>query len=233
MKRTNKTNKSNKPKKTKKAEKSKKKAKVNDDDEWVEPSDNSIPWLNAEPGKVTRAHLLAKPFHAVCSYIKENKIGWVKTLADFEIVSGRIKIEDYGYDSELAEKDPQSRYIIPVVVYDVAKDGTLGKNRKPGQVDFEIKLWSLSEPIYRRLYTQFKTWGQDLFHHDLLLTGVEKGSFKFFDDISVAPDCLAEHDDLSDAVEETWDKCPFADNYENLIARTFTEEELREMSGEK
>lgn len=211
--------------KAKKSEKSQ--ASTKDDDGWFEPAADGVEWLKAEPGKVTRVHLLAKPFHAFCSFIEQNKTGWVKTLAEFEVVKGRLNILEDGYDMELTGKDPQARYIVPVLVYDVKNDGSIGK-RDLENVEFSIKLWSMSEPIYRRLLGQYKTWGEDIFHHDLLLTGVEKGTYKFFEDISVSPDCFAESDELSETVEDEWSGYKFAETFKDFVGREYDEDELRE-----
>lgn len=206
-----------------------KKSAVSDDDAWFDPGDSSAEFLKAEPGKVTRVALMATPHIDFVSYIEDNKIGWVKTLSEYKKIDGvGINVTEIGYDQELTGKQPELRCIVPVIVYEVGKDGQMGKRQKPDTTDYSFKLWSMSEPIYKRLLAQYKTWGQEIFDHDLLLNGTKKGNFEFFDDISVAKDCIALDPDIAEDVTEAYSAFKYADNYADMVAREFTEEELRE-----
>jgi hypothetical protein len=218
------------PKKTKKSEKKKV------DTDWYDPAEagqDSLEWLKAEPGKVTRVMLMAAPHREYCSYIERNKVGSVQTLTKYEIIDGRYREMEPGLDQELTGKPPEPRYIVPVVVYDVKNDGTLGKKTDIEDVEFKFVLWGMSKPIYERLFKQFKQWGKAIFQHDLLLTGVKKGEFTFFDDVSVAPEAFALDDDLEDKVDSEWKSYKFRESFKDKVGKVMTAEELKEATSGK
>lgn len=218
--------------KSKKDSKKKKKA----DADWYDPAEagqNSLDFLKAEPGKVTRVKLMTKPHREYCSYIKQNKVGWMQTLTEYEIVDGRYREVKPGFDQELTGESCVPRYIVPVIVYDVKSDGTLGKKTDVEDIEFKFALWSMSFPIYERLFKQFKQWGDAIFEHDLLLTGVKKGEFVFFDDVSVAPEAFALDDDLSDKVNRDWENYKFRESFVDKVARVMTVEELKDATSGK
>lgn len=213
------------PKKTKKNEK-KKKA----DAAWYDPAEagqDSLEWLKAEPGKVTRVKLMAPPHREYCSYVEQNKVGWVQTLTEYEIVDGRYREVEPGLDQELTGEPCVPRYIVPVIVYDVKSDGTLGKKTDVEDIEFKFVLWTMSKPIYERLYKQFAQWGKAIFEHDLLLNGVKKGDFTFFDDISVAPEAFALDEDLEDRVDGDWENYKFRETFKDRVGKVMTMKELK------
>lgn len=210
--------------------KSKNKKKSDANADWSDPAEagqNSLEWLKAEPGKVLRVKLMTPPHREYCSYIEQNKIGWIQTLTEYEIVEGRYREIESGLDQELTGEPPVPRYIVPVIVYDVKSDGTLGKKTEIEDIEYSFKLWSMSFPIYERLFKQFKQWGSDIFEHDLLLTGTKKGNFVFFDDISVAPEAFCLDDDMSDKVERDWDTYKFREAFKDRVGKLVTVEELK------
>jgi len=211
-----------------------KKKKVNAD--WYDPAEagqNSLDWLKAEPGKVTRVMLMCPPHREYCSYIDQNKVGSVQTLTEYEIVDGRYREVKPGFDQELTGKPPDPRYIVPVAVYDVKSDGTLGKKMEIEDIEYKFVLWAMSKPIYERLFKQFKQWGEKIFEHDLLLTGVKKGEFTFFDDISVAPEAFALDDDLSEKVESDWESYKFRESFKDKVGKVMTTKELKDATSGK
>lgn len=204
-------------------------------DDWVDPSEsgqNKLSFLKAEAGKVTRVRLMAKPYREYCSFIDEHKIGWVKTLTEFEIVNGKFREIKPGLDQITTGKPPEPRYIVPVIVYDVDKDGTSGV--KPDKVSYSFMLWTMSMNIYERLFAQWKAWGTDLLEHDLLLTGVQKAKFTFFNDISVAKDAICLHPSVAEVVEADYANYKFGKTFKTLAGKILSEGELKKrLAGEK
>ena len=219
------------------ATKTKSKKKRKPDDEWFDPAEagqTGLEWLKAEPGSVTRIKLMAKPHREYCSYVKLNKIGFVQTLTEYKIDdNGRYREITPGLDQELTGEPPTPRYIVPVIVYDVKSDGTLPKKTAIEDLDYKFKLWSMSFATYERLYKQFVQWGPKLLDHDLLLNGVKKGDFVFFDDISVAPEALCMNEEIEDKVDGDWVSYKYRENFGEKVGKLLTEKELQALADGK
>lgn len=204
--------------------------------DWHDPAEsgiNKLSFLKAEPGQVTRIKLMAKPHREYCSYIEQHKIGWIITLTEFEIKNGKYREVQPGLDQTATGKPPEARYIVPVIVYETKKDGTFGKV-KPSEIEYTFMLWTMSLNIYDRLFAQWKAWGDDLFNHDLLLTGVKKGTFQFFSDISPAKDAACLHSSVKEQVEADYASYKFAKTFRERAGRKYTEAELTKLlNGEK
>ena len=208
------------------------KPKKQERDDWYSPDEsgqNNLNFLKAKPGEVSRVKLMDMPHREYCSYIEENDIKWILTLTEYEIVNGKYKELEPGLDQETSGKPPVARYIVPVIVYDVDKKGQMGKKDRPSDVEYKFALWAMSLPIYERLFAQYETWGDDLFEHDLLLTGVKKGTFEFFDTISVAKDSICMHKSIADEVQADYENYRFKESFKTMVAKTVTEEELENL----
>lgn len=208
------------------------KPKKQENDDWYNPSEsgqNNLNFLKAEKDVVARVKLMAMPHREYCSYIEENKIGWMLTLTEYDIVNGKYKELEPGLDQETTGKPPVARYIVPVIIYDVGKNGQMNKKDTPKDIEYSFGLWAMSLAIYERLFAQYETWGDDLFEHDLLLTGVKKGTFEFFDTISVAKDSICMHKSIAADIESDYNNFRFKDTFKTMVAKTLTEDELEDL----
>jgi hypothetical protein len=195
---------------------------------WADPRSLGVSdraFFKPEDGKTKRIHLMGDPVRAHVQYVQG--LGFIHTMCEYEDVRGTLVLREEGLDMQLLGKEPQLMWMVPVVVYDTDKKGQVG-NKKPENIEYEFQLWSFYATDYKRLYNMVVEWGYDEFNEkDLLVTGQKKGRYINADFAIAAKKALALQPGLKERIEAEFAAYQYRDA-ERWIARTVTEEELRE-----
>ncbi len=198
------------------------------DSAWTDPRSLGISdrtFFKAEDGKTRRIYLMADPIRAHVQFVPG--LNFIHTFSTFENRNGTLVMTEEGLDMELLGKEPQLMWMVPVLVYDTDKSGQLSGKK----VDYEFQLWSFYTNDYRRLYEIVTEWGVDEFKQkDLLITGVKKGRFINATISIAAKTAVCLRSGLKERVLSEFAAYQYRDA-KRWIARTVTEEELREAVG--
>lgn len=195
---------------------------------WADPRSLGVSdraFFKPEDGKTKRIHLMGDPVRAHVQFV--NGLGFIRTMCKYEDVNGTLVLRKEGLDMELLGKEPQLMWMVPVCVYDTDKKGQVG-NKKPENIEYEFQLWSFYATDYKRLYSIVVEWGYDEFNSkDLLVTGTKKGKYVNADFQLAAKEALCLQPGLKERIDGEFAAYQYRDA-ERWIARTVTEEELRE-----
>jgi hypothetical protein len=198
---------------------------------WADPKNlgiNDRSFFKPEDGKTRRIKLMGDPVRAHVQYVKE--LGFIRSFTEYKDVNGVLILENEGLDMELLGKEPQLMWMVPVLVYDTDKKGSVG-NKKPANIEYEFQLWSFYAADYKKLFGMVMEWGIDDFNKkDILVTGIKKGRYLNAELAIAAKDAVCLQAGIKERVETEFAAYQYRDA-NKWIARTVTEDELQEAVG--
>lgn len=199
--------------------------------DWTDPINDRGDYFKPEVGKKYRVHLLRVPYGKRLHFI--SGVGFVHS--DSEWSPDNKKCVERGEIDNYMSKDPDMRYLAPIVVYDTDKQGQI--SGPASKVDFSIQNYSMPKSAYQQLFDLSIEWGADLFKQDLILTVAQSGTMVYVDTITVASKgALSSDPTLRKRIMDEYDEDKYqqVDSITKLLGQTLTLEELQaKQSGEK
>lgn len=195
---------------------------------WADPrnlGETDRVFFKPEEGKTKRIKLMGPPVRAHVQFIQG--LGFIRSHSEYTMKGDMLTLVNHGLDVELTGKEPQLMWMVPVLVYETDKSGQIGR-KKAENIEYEFQLWSFYVVDYKRLRGMVIEWGEEDFNRkDLLITGKKNGKYTNSDIAIAAKEALCLQDGMNERVDAEFAGYKYRDA-EKWIARTVTEEELRE-----
>jgi hypothetical protein len=191
--------------------------------DWSDPINDRGDYFKPEYGSKYRIHLLRVPYGKRMHYVQG--VGFIHS--DSQWSEDNKKCEERGELDNYIAKDPDMRYLAPIVVYQTDQKGqTSGPASK---VSFTIQIWSMPKTAYQQLFDLSIEWGKALFEQDLILTVDKKGTMVFIDTITVASKGALSNDaSLGKFIKAEYDEDKFqnVELLDKMLGQTLTLEEF-------